>query len=272
MHRRISQLSPLQVELLFLIACARGRLRFEHLLAATGEPLHDLLGALDSLLRLQMLRENGPGHYVMAQHLRAYLEGHLPKASLRGWHTQLALSLGRAGDSQAERVAYHWLQADAPERASQPLEKAARRHIEARNHGRALALLEQLRQLQAGGLSAELEERRADALYHSQNQAAREVYARLNQDQPQARLWRKISRCHWRAGELGQSHIAILQAARLQGLRLPSQTWAFASLLYGQNGQTTPELEKIETLLSRSLFFCRPVHWQRDHPTSCCAG
>ena len=37
LHRRLSQLTPLQVELLFLIACARGRLTFEDLYAATGE-------------------------------------------------------------------------------------------------------------------------------------------------------------------------------------------------------------------------------------------
>lgn len=260
LQRRLSQLSPLQVELLFLIACARGRLTFEDLHAATGEPLHDLLGALDSLLRFQMLRENGPGNYVMAQHLRAFLEGHLPKASLRGWHTQLALSLGRAGEAQAERVAYHWLQADSPQRAAKPLETAARRHIEARNHGRALALLGQLQQLTGGRLSVELEERRADALYHSRNPAAREVYARLNQDHPQARLWRKISRCHWRAGELAQSHSAILQAARLQGVALPSQ-----GRFWSSGGAATPELAKIETLLSRSLFFCRPALWRWDH-------
>ena len=269
LERRLSQLSPLQIELLFLIACARGRLTFEVLHAATGEPLHDLLGALDRLLRFQMLRENGPGNYFMAQHLRFFLEGHLPKASLRGWHTQLALSLGRAGAAQAERVAYHWLQADSPQRASQPLEQAARRHIEARNHGRALALLEQLQQVTGQRLSPELEEKRADALYHSQNQAAREVYVRLNQDHPQARLWRKISRCHWRAGDLGPSHTAILQAARLQGLRLPSQSWgglvSFLGLLWGRAAEAAPELSKIESLLSRSLFFCRPPQWQRDH-------
>lgn len=269
LQRRLSQLSPLQVELLFLIACARGRLTFEDLLAATGEPLHDLLGALDSLLRFQMLRENGPGNYVMAQHLRAFLEGHLPKASLRGWHTQLALSLGRSGDAQAERVAYHWLQADSPLRAAAPLESAARRHIGARSHGRALALLEQLQQTTGSGLSPELEERRADALYHSQNPAAREVYAHLNQLQPQARLWRKISRCDWRSGHLSEAHQAIIQAARLQGLRLPSQSWArklnFLSLLGTQGQSAEPERRKIETLLCRTILCVRPPHWQEDY-------
>ncbi|MBS2034559.1 serine/threonine-protein kinase PknK, partial [bacterium] len=107
LQRRLAQLSPLQVELLFLIACARGRLNFEDIHRATSEPLSELLGALDGLLRLQMLRESGPGHYLMAHHLRAFLESHLPRASLRGWHTQLALSLEGRGEDQAERVAYH---------------------------------------------------------------------------------------------------------------------------------------------------------------------
>ena len=280
LQRRLSQLSPLQVELLFLIACARGRLTFEDLYAATGEPLHDLLGALESLLRLQMLHENSPGSYLMAQHLRAFLEGHLPQASLRGWHTQLALSLGRSGETaQAERVAYHWLQADAPQRAARPLEVAARRHIEARNHGRALALLEQLQQITPGGLSTELQERRADALYHNRHPAAAQIiYAQLNEREPQARLWRKISRCFWRAGDLSNSHSSILQAARSQQLRLPSQAWSsrlwtglrFISLLLGTSwcGQSPGggrEQAKIEALLSRSLFFSRPPHWQTDY-------
>lgn len=268
LERRLAQLSPLQVELLFLIACARGRLTFEDLHAATGEPLHDLLGALDRLLLFQMLRENGPGNYVMAQHLRAFLEGHLPKASLRGWHTQLALSLGRSGDGQAERVAYHWLQADSPQRASGPLEIAARRHIQARNHGRALALLEQLQQTTRGGLTPELEERRADALYHSQNPAARAVYASLNQQQPQARLLRKISRCDWRGGHLEDAHQAITEAARSQRLQLPSRSRAgkldFLRLL-APRPEVPPEQRKIEMLLSRTLFFVRPAHWQQDY-------
>ncbi|MBN9417624.1 MAG: protein kinase [Candidatus Eremiobacteraeota bacterium] len=263
LQRRLARLSPLQVELLFLIACARGRITFEDLHAATGEPLHDLLGALDSLLRLQMLSENGPGTYRMAPHLRAFLEGHLPKASLRGWHTQLALSLGRSGDAQAERVAYHWIQAESPQRAAAPLEVAARRHLEARNHARALALLEQIQQITGRPLSYELEERRADALYHVQSPAAGEVYQRLNQHRPEARLWRKISRCHWRSGDLQAAHSAILKAARLEGLCLSSQSlkgW-LATARVGSNR----ERAKIESLLTRSLFYCRPPAWRQDY-------
>ena len=273
LQRRLTRLSPLQVELLFLIACARGRLTFEDIHRATSEPLHDLLDALDALLHLQMLREVSPGSYLMAQHLRAFLESHLPRASLRGWHTQLALSLARDGE-QSERVAYHWIQADSPERALQPLQQAAGRHIEARNHERALALLEQIREISGQPLSPEWEERRADALYHQQNHAAaREIYARLNHTHPQARLFGKMARCLWRSGELAEAHSALVQAAQLQGLKRPSQSWraglwtglGLLRVWLGGRWEAPPQTGKVEAMLGRSLLFTRPRGWQWDY-------
>lgn len=275
LQRRIAKLTALQVDLLFLIACARGRLTFDELYTATGEEPPVLLGALEPLVRQQMLLEAGPGHYQMPQHLRAFLEGHLPKASLRGWHTQLALSLANS----PERVAYHWLQADAPDRARGPLEQAARLHLQARNYHRALSLLSQLQQL-GPGLSPELQERQADALFRcQQNTRARQLYQALPGSQSQPRLLRKIARSQWREGDLAAAHRSNLQAAALLKLRLPSQSWSsrlwtvtrFISLLLGQRTasrrqpQDIEECAKSEVMLSRSLFFVRPTGWQLDH-------
>jgi hypothetical protein len=276
LQRRIAKLSPLQVELLFLVACARGRLTFDDLFTSTGESPHDLLSALEPLLNVQMLSESSPGSYVMAPHLRVFLEGHLPKPSLRGWHTQLALSLARSGNSP-ERVAYHWLQAGAPERARQPLEEAARLHLQARNSSRALALLDQLQNI--APLSDELREKRADALFRCQQFAeARNLYQALPGGGQQPRLLGKIARCQWREGDLLAAHQNTLRAAQLQNLRLPSQSyWSklwtmgrFLGLLLGRHphgARPLPDLEervKGEMMLSRSLFFCRPGGWQAD--------
>ena len=282
LQRRIAKLSPLQVELLFLIACARGRLTFADLYAATGESPHELLSALEPLLRFQMLSEPTPGSYTMVAHLQVFLEGHLPKDSLRGWHTQLALSLAQAGQSP-ERVAYHWLQAGAPERARQPLQDAAQLHLKGRNYSRALALLDQLQQI-AAPLSATLQEQRADALFRlQQNAAARQIYEQLPDCREQPRLLRKIARCQWREGDLPASHLNTLRANQLQNVRLPSQSWgskiwtmgSFVGLLLGLSrdtpAQSSPaarsdfeERAKNEMMLSRSLFFCRPKGWQGD--------
>lgn len=281
LQRRLAKLSPLQVDMLFLIACARGRLHFDELYQATGESPSDLLAAIEPLFRIQMLHEPSPGQYTMAPHLIAFLEGHVPESSLRGWHTQLALSLSQLQRSP-ERVAYHWLQAGVPDRACKPLEQAARLHLKARNFGRALALLDQLGQI-LSPLSPELQERRADALFRChQNSAARSLYEQIPGSHSQARLIGKIARCLWREGNITKAHQYNLLTARLQNLVLPSQSWkvkawtvaAVMKLWFTpgpalkteerQGDRDLSQRLKNHVLLSRSLFFCRPPGWQLD--------
>ncbi len=270
LRQRISFLDPLQLELLYLIACARGRLHFDELYQATMEPPQNLLRALDTLVLRQLLIEPRSATYTMAQHLRAFLEANMPQASLSGWHTQLALSLERTGDSP-ERVAYHWLQAGSPERAAGHLELAAREHLRGRNYGRARTLLEQLQQISR--LPLELEEAFADACFWSRDlQQALERYQKVYARVAHPRLLRKSARCRWRMGDLRGAHSELTQAC---ALTLPSRSWltrfktlaSFLGIFTGRGLGGAPrseEQQRVEVALARCLHLYRPSGWQMD--------
>lgn len=269
MRRRLNRLEPLELELLYLIACAGGRLSFDDLYQATWEDPPHLLQALEVLVVRQLLREFRSGTYLMAQHLRVFLEDHLPQASLRGWHTQLALSLERRGN-YPERVAYHWLQADSPARAGPHLEQAARLHLAARNHARARSLLQQLEQA-SGQLALELQELYADACHWSGEQnLALSRYARLPAS---PRILRKMARCHWRQGDLETAHSKLVQALQVALPSHSSASWMWTALHYlglmagwvGKTSETEAEEQPlIESALRRCKLSLRPPHWQAD--------
>jgi len=276
LQKRISNLTPLEIELLFLTACARGRISFDDLFHATAEPPQCLLLGLDTLVRRQLLREERGANYEMPQHLRVFLESHLPQASLNGWHTQLALALERKG-GQPERIAYHWLQAQAGGRACRWLEMAAQIHLRACNFRKAASLFSQLRQA-AGELQPAQLESLADALLGSHAYAeAQNLYEQLANRAVKPRLLRKSGRCLWRQGDLQGAHQCLIRALEQLNRKPPSRSavsrlWtlgSFAGMLLGlppaASRRTQPaELTKVEVSLNRALFFLRPPGWKLD--------
>lgn len=270
LRQRIAFLDPLELELLYLISCARGRITFEGLLAATVEEPTRLLHALDQLVLRQLLREPLAGLYLMATHLRTFLEMNLPKESLRGWHTQLALASEREGETP-ERTAYHWLEAGHQSKARQYLESAARLHLQSRNHARARTLLEQLEGLEP--LHPQLQEGLADACFWSgRPELALAYYQRLREPQNNTRLLRKMARCFWRLGLLDQAHQLLSGACQriLPSASLQRRLQCTGHFVLTLLGQTLPrqvwdeEQQRVEIALIRLLFHYRPSGWHLD--------
>jgi tetratricopeptide (TPR) repeat protein len=132
---RLARLGPAAEALLAAAAAAGPRFELEIVRPVSGLSGHDALGALDACLEARLLDEDGGGHHFHHALAREAVYRGLSRERRRVLHAALASALeSRAalpeGPPVSAAVAWHWRQADQPERAVRHLLAAGHRAME----------------------------------------------------------------------------------------------------------------------------------------------
>jgi tetratricopeptide (TPR) repeat protein len=270
LERRLRGLSDSQQALLTWLAGWRGRADFEAITVFFGHRSgSDLVDDLESLVRQQLVVREGKGYFLLPQVGEVVLAG-LPAAVRCQLHEQIATRLQALPDPPQERIGLHWLEAQRPDRAREPLLAAADRHAGLYNFARALEIYQRLEAL-PGEIPDSLRERKADALMGDQRVAeALEVYLELEKRSPTRELQVKVARCYWRQGNLQETHRVL----GVEGPLPSSSLWSkfslgvdWARLVLGaplSHKEGSPSEKHVRNLLRRTLLWLRPPGWQLD--------
>jgi len=281
LERRMGALTPQQKDLLCWLAAWRGLAEFESITTFfESQSALELVDDLETLVRLQLVVRENKGYYLLPQIGEVVTAG-LAASQRCSWHEQIALKLQSLPDPPQERIGMHWLAAQRPDLARQPLLLAADLQAGLFNFSRALELYECIQKLPGQSthpsscwpeeMEDAIREKMADAYLGDQRvEEALQIYLDLEKRAPQNReLQVKIARCYWRQGNLKESHRVLGEEA------LPSSSlWSkfslgvdWARLVVGApvaRVAASNSEKHLRNLLRRTLLWLRPPGWQMD--------
>lgn len=270
LERRLQGLHAHQQTLLTWLAGWRGRADFESITVFfENRSGHDLVDDLELLVRHQLVIREGKGYFLLPQVAEVVMDG-LPASHRLQLHEQIATRLQSLPEPPQERIGLHWLEAQRPDRAREPLLAAADKQAALFNFARALEIYQLLEGL-PGDVADSLLERKADALMGGQRVCeALEIYLELERKSPSRELQVKVARCYWRQGNLRETHRVL----GLEGQLPSSSLWSkfslgvdWAKLVLGaplSQKEGSPSEKHVRNLLRRTLLWLRPPGWQLD--------
>ncbi|MFN8609428.1 MAG: protein kinase [Vulcanimicrobiota bacterium] len=270
LDRRLRTMDPALIPMLSWLAAWQGRAEFSELshnfFGGVAKTQEELIDQLEALVRHQLVVREGRGYFLLPQVSRVVLAALTPELR-RDLHQQMAKRLAGSERVPHERVGHHWLAAQQPAAAREPLLAAAQGQAALYNYGRALELYKQVEELPGPPVDG-LQRLKAEALlgWH-QPEPAYELFKALNEADPQLDLLLKMGECQWYLGRFQRSYQLLAG-----GVKLPSENpslrfwfwWDWLRLRAGRPGGF-PGGGKLPRWLRRALFWMRPKGWQVDY-------
>lgn len=279
-ERRLHGLAPAEREVLETLAALGGSAEFALLSKLLPLQPAELLDRLESLRRRQLVWEAGNARYAMLAQLVSLVQARTERPT--ELHRGIAERLRGLPEVPQEQVAEHYRRAGLREAAAERFWAAAERHMQAYNPAQAAEFYEQVRAMNClpeGVTEKDLLSRLADAWFGAQRtEEALEAYRQLLRDNWSLKLKLLESACLWRRGQLAELNEVLREGLARAGHPLRSGSWVqqagtfwrMLRILAGgrshkrRKTESDAQLQELEMLLVRTLFFLRPPGWEKD--------